>query len=65
MNKDQVTGRVEEAKGAIKEVAGKVLGNKSLEAEGNVQKNLGKAEKTMGDLREDAKDKAKDAIDKM
>lgn len=65
MNKNQVSGRVEQAKGAVKEVAGKAVGNASLEAEGNVQKNMGKAEKHFGDARENAKDRAKDAIDKL
>ena len=32
MNKDQVKGRVNEAKGTIKEVAGKLVGNETLEA---------------------------------
>ena len=31
MNKDQVAGRVEEAKGKIKEAAGKVVGNELVE----------------------------------
>jgi uncharacterized protein YjbJ (UPF0337 family) len=53
MNKDQVKGRVEEAKGAIKEVTGKVVGDKTLEAKGNVQKNLGKVQGKMGDVERD------------
>lgn len=39
MNKHQVTGRVEEAKGAIKEAAGKLVGNEKLQAEGAIEKN--------------------------
>ena len=34
MNKDQVKGRVEEAKGKIKETTCKAVGNSDLEAEG-------------------------------
>ena len=34
MNKDQVKGRFEEAKGKAKEVAGKVVGNDKLELKG-------------------------------
>ena len=41
INKDQVEGRVKEAKGKIKEVAGKLVGNESMEAKGKIQKNLG------------------------
>jgi uncharacterized protein YjbJ (UPF0337 family) len=57
MNKHQVTGRIEEAKGTVKEALGTLLDDKKLEAEGNVQKNLGKAEANFADLKEDVKDK--------
>lgn len=53
MNKDQVKGRYEEAKGKVKEVTGKAVGNKELEAEGIAQTNSGKAQADSGDLRED------------
>ena len=52
MNKDQVKGRLEEAKGKAKEVAGKIVGNKSLEAEGNANQVAGKVQKTYGDAKE-------------
>lgn len=60
MNKDQVKGRVEEAKGSVKEAAGKVVGNPDLQAEGTVDKAAGKAQANYGD----AKEKVKDAIKK-
>ena len=50
MNKLQVTGRVEEAKGAIKEAAGKLVGNEKLQAEGAIEKNAGKVEAKAGDI---------------
>ena len=53
LNKDQITGRVDEAKGAVKEVTGKVLDDKGMEIEGNVQKNVGKAQAGFGDLKRD------------
>ncbi len=65
MNKNQVSGRIEQAGGAVKEVAGKATGNASLEAKGNVQKNSGKAEGHLGDARERAKDNAKRTIDNL
>ena len=37
-NKDQVSGRVKEARGKIKEVAGKIMGNKTLQAKGKGQR---------------------------
>ena len=59
MNKDQLKGRVEEAKGTIKEATGKLVGDKTLEAKGNLQKNLGKAQEKVGDLKQDVKDSLK------
>jgi len=54
-----VKGRVEEAKGTIKEATGKLVDDKTLEAEGNIQKNLGKARAKLGDLKADVKDSLK------
>ena len=59
MNKDQVKGRVEEAKGKIKEVTGHATGNPDLEDRGTVQKVGGTVQKNYGDLKEDVKDELK------
>jgi uncharacterized protein YjbJ (UPF0337 family) len=59
MNKDQVNGRVEETKGSIKEATGKVMGDKTLEAKGNIQKNLGKVQEKFGDVKQDVTDSQK------
>jgi uncharacterized protein YjbJ (UPF0337 family) len=53
INKDQVKGRVEEAKGTVKEVIGRVFGNKSLEMKGNIQKNVGTVQTAVGNAKED------------
>jgi uncharacterized protein YjbJ (UPF0337 family) len=55
INKDQVQGRAEEVQGKVKEVVGKTLGNKDLEAKGNIQKNIGSVRATIGDVKEDIK----------
>jgi uncharacterized protein YjbJ (UPF0337 family) len=55
MNKDQVKGRIEEAKGKVKEVAGKAVGNRDLEQEGKIQNVGGKVQAGYGDLKEDIK----------
>jgi uncharacterized protein YjbJ (UPF0337 family) len=55
MNKHQVTGRTNQAKGKVKEVTGKVTGNERMEAEGTVQKLGGKTEAAYGDLKNDIK----------
>lgn len=49
MNKNQVKGRMEQTKGTVKEVSGKIVGNKSLESEGLAQKTLGKIQAGVGD----------------
>jgi uncharacterized protein YjbJ (UPF0337 family) len=59
MNKDQVKGRVEQAKGKVKEVTGDVMDDKSLEVEGNIQKNVGKAQTGFGNLKEEVKEEIK------
>lgn len=61
MNKDQVQGRVEQAKGAVKETTGKVVGNDRLRAEGKLDKTGGKIQSGVGDVKE----KVKDAVDKL
>ncbi|MDQ2735140.1 MAG: CsbD family protein [Pseudomonadota bacterium] len=60
MNKDQVKGRVEEAKGSVKETTGKVVGNDNLRDQGTVDKAAGKVQAGYGH----AKEKLKGAIDK-
>lgn len=59
INKDQVEGRVEEAKGTVKEVTGKVLDDKGMQIEGNIQKNIGKVQSGYGDLKKDIQEKNK------
>jgi uncharacterized protein YjbJ (UPF0337 family) len=54
-NKDQVKGRIKEAEGKVKEVAGKLVGNQKLEAKGKIQKVLGKAQAKFGDVKQDLK----------
>ena len=59
INKDQVEGRTDEAQGKVKEVIGKVVGNKKLEVKGNVQKNVGAIQASIGDAKEDIAKSAK------
>ena len=59
MNKDQVKGRIEQVKGNVKEATGKVVGNKKLETEGQLDKIAGKTQAGYGDLKEDVKDAVK------
>jgi uncharacterized protein YjbJ (UPF0337 family) len=61
MNEDQVKGRANQVKGNIKEKTGQVTGNRELEDEGTTDKASGKVQSGFGD----AKEKLKDAIDKI
>ncbi len=65
MNKDQVAGRVDQAKGKIKEVTGRVTGSEKLESEGLVDQASGKVQSTYGDAKEKAKDAIKSGADKL
>ena len=65
MNKDQVEGRLDQATGKIKELAGKVIDNDRLEAEGKAEQLSGKVQAGLGDTKETIKDKAKDLVDKL
>lgn len=56
INKGQIKGRVTEAKGMIKEAAGKLVGNERLEAKGKIQKVLGETQAKIGDVKADIKD---------
>ena len=58
MDKDRIKGTAEETKGKVKEVAGKVTGDKKLETEGKVDQMTGKAQNAWGN----AKDTAKEAV---
>jgi uncharacterized protein YjbJ (UPF0337 family) len=49
--RDHAEGNMHEAKGKIKEVAGKIVGNHELEAEGKSEKNAGKIQKKVGDVK--------------
>jgi len=51
MNKDQVKGRAEQAKGKVKDVAGDLTGNTRLESEGKADQLKGKARASVGDAK--------------
>ena len=52
MDKDRIKGSAEQAKGAVKEVAGKILGDKKLETEGQAEKAVGKVQNAIGGLKD-------------
>lgn len=52
MDKDRIKGSAEQAEGTVKEVAGKVLGDSKLEAEGKADKFKGKVQNAVGGLKD-------------
>ena len=55
MNRDQVNGRLKEARGKVQEKAGKATGNTSARLKGMARQASGKLQKTAGDSRENAR----------
>ncbi len=60
MDKDRVEGAGHQAKGAVKEAAGKVTGDSKMQAEGKTEKAAGKVQNAIGG----AKDSIRDALNK-
>jgi len=61
MNRNQVDGIGKQIKGAIKEGAAKLTGNKTGQVEGKVEKGIGKAQSKVGDAQERANRERDDA----
>ncbi len=57
---DKVKGMANEAAGNVKQVVGKAIGNKEMQAKGVVQERVGEAQQAKGK----AKDAVKRVIDK-
>ena len=60
VDKDRVEGAGHQAKGAMKDAAGKVTGDEKMQAEGKNEKAEGKVQNAVGS----AKDAARDATKK-
>jgi uncharacterized protein YjbJ (UPF0337 family) len=52
VDKDRVEGSLEQAKGKVKEVAGKVTGDSKLESEGKGEQVAGKIQNTIGGIKD-------------
>jgi uncharacterized protein YjbJ (UPF0337 family) len=60
MNKDQLEGKYEKAKGYVKDKAGELTNDPDLEAEGEAERTAGKAQENLGKAREAAGEAVKD-----
>lgn len=52
MDKDRIEGSAEQAKGKVKEVAGKVTGDAKLQSEGQGDQVKGKVQNTIGGIKD-------------
>lgn len=59
MDSDELKGKINRAKGAVKQKAGEITDNPSLEAEGAAEKAAGKVQEGFGA----AKRKVRDAVE--
>ncbi len=59
MDKDRIKGAAKQVAGSIQETAGKIVGDKKMEAEGAAKKAAGKVQNMVGG----AKDKVREALD--
>lgn len=57
MDKDRVKGSAQQAKGTVKEVAGKVTGDAKLQSEGKADKAAGKFRNAIGGLKDSLRGK--------
>lgn len=59
MDKDRIAGAAKQAKGAIKEAAGKALGDSKLVAEGKSDTVEGKSQNAVGGFKDAVRDAVK------
>jgi len=59
MDKDRIAGSAKQAKGATKEVVGKITGDTKLETEGAAEKAQGKVQNAIGGLKDTLRDAVK------
>ena len=56
MSNERIQGAADQAKGAVKEAAGKITGDAKLKAEGALDKTKGKVESEVGKIKDDIED---------
>jgi uncharacterized protein YjbJ (UPF0337 family) len=59
MDREHIKGMADKAKGAAKDAAGKMTGDKKMQAEGKFDKAKGKAHQVAGDVKDTARDATK------
>jgi len=64
MDKDRVEGAAHQAKGAVKETAGRMVGDKKTEAEGKAERAAGKVQNAVVGAKDAVRDAAKEWSDR-
>ena len=59
MDREHIKGAADKAKGAIKETAGKMTGDKELQSEGKLDKAKGEAHNIAGNIKDAARNLTK------
>ncbi len=60
MDREHIKGAADKAKGAIKDTAGKVTGDKELQTEGKLDKAKGSAHNAAGEVKDALRNASKD-----
>jgi uncharacterized protein YjbJ (UPF0337 family) len=59
MDKDRIKGSAEQAKGKVKEVAGKLTGDEKMKTEGQADQIKGKIQNTVGGIKDSIREGSK------
>jgi uncharacterized protein YjbJ (UPF0337 family) len=65
MNRDEIKGKAEKAKGYVKDKAGELLNNPDLEAEGEMDQASGTARETVGRAKRKVREGIEDVAEKL
>ena len=60
MDKDRLKGAAQKIKGSIEKTVGRLIGNKRLETEGNIDEATGKVRVAVGEAKDIVRDAVKD-----
>ena len=63
INKDEVKGKFEQAKGTVKDKAGELTGNERLEAEGEAEHAEGEVQESWGKVKRNVSNALEDVAD--
>jgi len=61
MDKERVKGMADQAKGLVKETAGKMTGDQKLKTEGQMDRVEGKVRNAVGGMKDEVRDTARDS----